>query len=309
MKKYIAFLLCLITILPLVSCDFNNNQDDLSSSENGGLSDINDNITNDDNITPQLSEAEIAMEMFEAVLDGKIQIYNTNDTNNHKSVYLKDYKSYDSSLSLCEVKDLGYTYIDINGDSVNELFIHHGEISIFWYHKGAVYGYSPNIANEDLNDDGSFDWRTYSASFGYGESKFVLNGSEIQTEVLWRIVNDGEPNAEYYIGSRQVTQEEILKYFEDHPKAKAKYSKLEASWINKISWSDAIRLAKDYWKNFNIEENGYIVEVGVNDWAPSSVYVFIIRRYVIDHYSTFDEIWIDKTSGEAIIPYAPDGKG
>ena len=74
MKKYIAFLLCLITILSLVSCDFNNNQDDLSSSENGGLSDLNNNITNDDNITPSVSENERAMQAYEAVLENKIKI-------------------------------------------------------------------------------------------------------------------------------------------------------------------------------------------------------------------------------------------
>ena len=213
--------------------------------------------------TSLYTEAEIAMEMFEAVLDGKIQIYNTNYTNNDKYVYLKDYKSYDISLSLCETKDLGYAYIDVNGDSINELFIHHGEISIFWYHEGIVYGYSPNIANDDLNNNGSFSWRTYSANLGYGESKFVLNGSEIQTEVLWRIVNDGEPNAEYYIGSRQVTQEEILKYFKDNTKSKAEFSPLEVSWQKKITSEEALQIASEYWET----------EDGFTDYGAGSMWV------------------------------------
>ena len=313
MKKYLLSLICVIICLAmLVSCNYESTNDQgLTDGDSNTVEDkvTEGDVTNNSTSNIQIPEAEIAMKMYEAVLDGEVKIYNTNYTNNDKYVYLKDYKSHDILLSLCETKDLGYTYIDVNGDSVNELFIHHGEISIFWYHQGIVYGYSPNIANDDLNNDGSFSWRTYSANFGYGESKFVLNGSEIQTEVLWRIVNDGEPNAEYYIGNTQVTQKELLKYFEDNPKSKAEYSQLEASWINKISLFEAITLAKNYWESFNIEENGYIIDIGNTSWAPSSVYVILLKHFVVDHYSTIDEIWIDKNSGETIVPYAPDGKG
>ena len=80
------------------------------------------------------------------------------------------------------------------------------------------------------------------------------------------------------------------------------------SWPYNISHSEAVAIARNYWARFDIEENGYIVERGTNGDAPSSVYVFVIRRYVIDHYSTFDEIWVDKNTGETIIPYSPDGK-
>ena len=62
MKKYIAFLLCLMMILSLVSCDFNNDQDDLSSNENGGLSDLNNDSINDNITSP--SEAEKAMQVY-----------------------------------------------------------------------------------------------------------------------------------------------------------------------------------------------------------------------------------------------------
>ena len=72
-----------------------------------------------------------------------------------------------------------------------------------------------------------------------------------------------------------------------------------------ISRSEAITLAEKYWEHFDIEKNGYLVQIGTNKHAPSSVYVLLIRRHVIDHYSTFDEIWIDRTTGEAIIPVTP----
>jgi hypothetical protein len=95
-----------------------------------------------------------------------------------------------------------------------------------------------------------------------------------------------------------------LKYFEDNPKTRIEFSPLEVSWLNKISRYEAITIAENYWKSYNIEENGYHVERAVNRWAPDSVYVMVIH----DYDSTFDEIWIDKNRGQTIIPFAPDGK-
>ena len=67
--------------------------------------------------------------------------------------------------------------------------------------------------------------------------------------------------------------------------------------------TEATRLAKEYWSHFEIEKNGYIVAQAHNPDAPDSVYVFVIKWRVMDHYSTLDEIWIDRHTGEAIIPY------
>lgn len=82
---------------------------------------------------------------------------------------------------------------------------------------------------------------------------------------------------------------------------------ITAPTYENISSEKAIEIAKKYWEAFNIEENGYRVEHAFNSWASDSVYVIVIKRFVIDHYSTFDEIWIDKTTGATIIPYDPDG--
>lgn len=254
-----------------------------------------------------LSHAERAMQAYEAALKNEIKVY---ETDIEEYNYLKDCKTPYNRIPLCKLESMGYVYMDVDGDSLNELVINCGDTLILRYYEGCVYVYPFTFRGiSNLHTDGSYYWNDTGVNFEYGENQLAFDGAELKPKKIWRIVNGGEPNAEYYIGDKQVTQEEILKYIEDNPKTKVEFLPLEVSWLNKISRSEAITLAKDYWKNFNIEENGYIVEVGVNDWAPSSVYVFIIRRYVIDHYSTFDEIWIDKTSGEAIIPYAPDGKG
>lgn len=67
------------------------------------------------------------------------------------------------------------------------------------------------------------------SDFEYGEDKLIFDGAELKTVTIWRIVNDGEPNAEYYIGDKKVTQEEILKYFEENPKTRIEFSPLEVS--------------------------------------------------------------------------------
>ncbi len=75
--------------------------------------------------------------------------------------------------------------------------------------------------------------------------------------------------------------------------------------IDTVSRDEAVAIAENHWKSFDIKENRYIIVHAVNSWAPDHVYVMVIKRFVIDHYSTFDEIWIDKITGEV---YTPVGK-
>lgn len=242
-----------------------------------------------------LSENEIAMQMYEEALSG-----------------LGSYTTPYSGIPLCECEDLGYAYVDLDGDSVNELIIDCGDTLILRYYEGKIYFYEFIFRSlYHLTTNGSYSWNHNGSDFEYGERQLYFEGATLKTRELWRIVNDGEPDAEYYIENKKVTQEEILKYFEDHPKARVEFSPLEMPWQYNISRGEAVDIAKDYWRNFDIEENGYLVEHAFNRWAPDSAYVIVLERYVIDHYSTIDEIWIDKNTGETIIPFAsyPDGKG
>ena len=246
-----------------------------------------------DNITSQPSENEIAMEMYEETLSG-----------------LAYYPTPYSRIPLCECEKLGYAYVDFDGDSVNEFVIDCGDTLILRYYEGKVYIYEFTFRSlYYLKTDGSYYWNHTGLDFEYGEKQIYFEGASLKTKELCRIVNDGEPNAEYYVEGKQVTQEEILKYFEDNSKTKVEFLPLEVSWKNKISRSDAIELAEKYWESLDIVENGYRVTIGYKQSAPASVYVVILQRYVIDHYSTLDEIWIDKSTGEAIIPYDTDDKG
>ena len=78
-----------------------------------------------------------------------------------------------------------------------------------------------------------------------------------------------------------------------------------------ISLEEAIQIAKKHFEEsgeYSIEEKGYRVEQAVDAQAPAHVYVIVIKWFVIDHYSVFSEIWIDKYTGEIILPYYLQGK-
>ena len=257
--------------------------------------------------TSLYTEAEIAMEMYEAAINNEIKVY---ETNIQEYNYLADCKTPYNRIPLADCERLKYAYTDMDNDSINELVIDCGDTLLLRYYEGTVYVYSFTFRNlYYLNTDGSYSWNHTGQDFEYGEKQIYFEGAELKAKELYRIVNDGEPNAEYYVEGKPVTQKELQKYIEDNPKTQLVFLPLEVSWQNKISQSEAIELAEKYWESFDIKENEYLVAIGYNQRAPLSVHVVIIRWYVIDHYSTFDEIWIDKNTGEAIIPYWSDGKG
>ena len=85
-------------------------------------------------------------------------------------------------------------------------------------------------------------------------------------------------------------------------------SESEPTDNSEISTEEALDIAKEYWGKFEIEKNGHMVYEIVRDSAPDSVYVFVIK-HLVDmgdesiYYSTFDEVWVDKITGEATPPY------
>ena len=307
MKKIVCVLLCSLMLLPLFSCEITEGENDINTPTQADSQPSKETDDNEENDGSVLSAAERAMEMYEAVLNNEIKVY---ETDIEEYNYLTNCKTPYNGIPLGDCKQLKYAYTDIDNDSINELVIDCSDTLILRYYEGTVYVYPFTFRQlYYLNTDGSFAWSYTGQNFEYGRRQLYFEGAKLKTKDLYRIVNDGEPNAEYYIEGKQVTSEELQKYIADNAKTRVEFLPLEVSWQNEISEDEAIALAKKYWEGFDIEENGYQVEIGYNKAAPVSVHVVIIRYYVIDHYSTFDEIWIDKNTGEAIVPYDTDGKG
>ena len=265
--------------------------------------------------TSLYTEAEIAMEMYEAVLKNEIKVY---ETDIEEYNYLKDCKTPYNRIPLCESENLGYVYMDVDGDSINELVIDCSDTLVLRYYEGTVYVYPFTFRNMyQLNTDGSYNWNYNGQNFEYGEDQLAFDGAELKTKELWRIVNDGEPNAEYYIGSKQVNQEEILKYFEDNQKTPIEFTSFKAPWQKTISLGKALEIAGEYWYEcYNIRtgdkdsETGYPYAI-LPKYSNNANYKIALAWLVEgSHYSTLEIIEIDSVTGEIIAPtYEPDGKG
>ena len=222
------------------------------------------NITKDSagfTFTSLYTEAEIAMEMYEAAINNEIKVY---ETDIQEYNYLADCKTPYNRIPLADCEQLKYAYTNMDNDSINELVIDCGDTLLLRYYEGMVYVYSFTFRNlYDLNTDGSYSWNHTGQDFEHGEKQIYFEGTELKAKELYRIVNDGEPNAEYYVEGKPVTQEELQKYIEDNPKTQLVFLPLEVSWQNKISQSEAIKLAEEYWET----------EDGFTDYGAGSMWI------------------------------------
>ncbi len=253
---------------------------------------------------PLFTESEIANETYQEALEGNIKIY---DTASEKLVYLENCKTPYAQIPLCEVDDLQYAYADMDTNGISELVLEcSGDILILRYYRSTVYLYSFPFRNMyALNLDGSYAWNHTGSDFEYGQNKLIFDGAKIIHMQLWKIVNDGEPNAAYYVGDQKVTQAELNKYIADHPTTPIAFSPLDSFWNAVITLDQAFEIAWKYWnRRYDIEKNGYIITDGVDPWAPNSVYVITLST---DDF-TIATVWIDKTTGRITIPYDPNGK-
>lgn len=77
-----------------------------------------------------------------------------------------------------------------------------------------------------------------------------------------------------------------------------------------VSVEEAIEIVKNNCEyiDFDNEENGYRVEHAVNEPAPDHVYVIVIQKYIVDHYSVSTVRWVDKNTGQPMAPYYSYGK-
>ena len=263
MRKFVAAALCLIMLMSLFSCDIENSND---NKDNDITSNTDSNTSSEEtDTTPiQKTQSEIAMEMYESVLNNEIKVYET-DIQEHN--YLADCKTPYNRIPLADCEQLKYAYTDMDNDGINELVIDCGDTLILRYYEGTVYLYSFTFRSlYDLNTDGSYSWNHTGQDFEYGEKQIYFEGAELKAKELYRIVNDGEPNAEYYVEGKPVTQKELQKYIEDNPKTRLVFLPLEVSWQNKISQSEAIELAEEYWET----------EDGFTDYGAGSKWVYHI---------------------------------
>jgi hypothetical protein len=254
------------------------------------------------NASPYLEQA-YAMEAYSEVLKNDIPVYEVNGTSVGEPCFLRDIKTPYDRTPLGEIEELKYAYLDVDGDMINDLIIDCGDILVLRYYDGDIYVYPFTFRNMyRLNTDGSYNWTHTGQNFEYGEKKLAFDGVAKKSQEIWRIVNDGEPNAEYYLEGNRVTMEELLAYFEDNPKTKVELLPLETTWKDEISTDAAVEIVQQYLKDSYGDGMEYQLFLESYWDLENSVYVFVVRPTSVDFPSGDIWLWINKLTGEVIIP-------
>lgn len=261
--------------------------------------------------TPLFSEGAIALQMYEAAINDTVPVFDE---------YLGEFQLCSYPLNGLPLKEQllnGKAIIDLDLDGIREYIIQTTayDTILLHYHDGVVYVFSFLERNlHDLCTDGTFFWRdTTNEGFEYGASKLLFNGSELKIKPIYRIVNDGTPNAQYYIGSKQVDQQKMTSYLKRFFKTRVHFSEFYPYpiWKNRLTVEDALQIASSHWgiKTGDIdEETGYRY---ILFYFYKSEKTYIIQlAWLVDehHYSSLDVIEIDAYTGEIYNP-ALDGKG
>lgn len=266
---------------------------------------------------PLFSEAELIEEIYKSVLENKTKVY---DVATEEYKFLKRCKDPYGKTYLSDVPDLKYAFVDFDGDGIGEPVIDCGGMIVLRYYNRRVYAYSLAFRHAyDLKTDGSFDWNHNGERFEYGSNQIYFEGEELKIKELWRIVDDGQPNAEYYIDGKRVSHEEILEYFERNPKTNVDYSPIDKTWYDRISLEESYEIAKDH-LGFRDEPDGALgttivpklIEIDMPD-DESVYYHFLWINEYYDHsmpgwensapynMEVHKEVLVDVTTGECIV--------
>ncbi len=280
MKRYVAFLLCLIVVwLSLFSCKSNQNQDTLSQNESTDSSDIVEDDGTNDLTTIQLPEAKHAMELYEAAIKGELFVFDEH----LNEVKLKDCRFPSNNLRLGECEILYKTILDMDQDGINEYVIQSEakDHIVLHYYDGKVYSYCfDSNSFYNLNTDGSFYWiEPYeSENWIRGLKQLSFDGSSCNIKEIYKIsfpYDDYYENNEFYVDGKQITRGEFLDYEMSNHKTGAIFSPFDISCEYPISSEKACELASDHWQ----------LESGTSEGAAGTL---IVHRIVILEKPTDD---------------------
>ena len=315
MKKYIVFLLCLIMILSLISCDTTDKnkdtENDIPSTEN-----------------TQISGAECAMEMYEAAIKGEICVIDEH----LGEIKLKACRFPSNNARIDECNFLTKSILDLDGDGVDEFVIKSSDYDhiILRYYNGKVYSYGFYI--NQLNTDGTFYWSDSSVTGDWsgGLNKIISEGETLITKNIYCLKFSKNPTQyEYFIEGEAVTRDEYFTYRNNIRNKRMNFSQFELTSPYLITAEEAWNLANEYWDHQDgIGEGGagtiWIAHIALIDKPNSETndYRFAFQvewtsnvreddeSKVPYHVNSHDEILVNAFTGEITAStYDPNGKG
>ena len=261
MKKQLAFFLCVALMLSLCACYTIRNPAEEGSQplleESCSIGQTEESVSVPPTEPPVTSREE-AYALLEEALQGRRPV---TEANTNRYQYLMDCRAPYSGTLLMDLKVFQYAYIELDGYPIAVLILEDGDTLLLRCYYGGVILYSFTFRNmTDLRQDGTFSWYHNGAEgLEYGGSRLGFEYCFLKCEPLWRIVNDGEPNAAYYLGGEQVDRETLMGYLETCESPIVKTEPLELSPEGAISPEEAWSIANAYWDHI---DGGYDVAAG-----------------------------------------------
>ena len=313
MKKYITFLLCLIMLLSLVSCNETNDELDAQLSDDAENTTVQE--TPENTIVPDNKEDSVidtvqneqARQAYGMALRNEIKIYYPIlDSMTPAETYFE---------RMCGVEKgtpTRQTLIDMDKDGVQELVLAYEYFYILLhFENGMVYGTDFHLSSmETIYTDGSFSWSHTDDIFGYecGISRVSFVNGIKKVEELCRIEGDSK----FFIGGVQVTKDKYYDYLDESERTPITFTTFDTDFLDGNELK-AIKIASDYWGindgDFD-SERGFRYRVICKRKIDERWYEISLYRFVYNSYYEHQEIATVniETKEIKVTPY-PDGKG
>ena len=317
MKKYIAFLLCLIMLLSLVSCNETNDELDAQLSDDAENTTVQETSKNtivsdnkEDSVIDTVQNRQ-ARQAYGMALRNEIKIYYPIlDSMTPAETYFE---------RICGVKKGNPTrqaLIDMDKDGIQELILAYEYFYILLhFENGMVYGTDFDLNSmETIYTDGSFAWSHTDDIFGYecGISRFSLVNGIIKVEELCR----AEENSKFFISGIQITKKQYDDYLNKRERTPIAFTAFDITAFDTTFLDNnelkAIKLASEYWgiKDGDFDPKGLryriICKRKIDEkWYEVSLYRFVYNSY----YEHLEIAKVNIETKEIKITKYPDGRG
>jgi hypothetical protein len=268
MRKIVAFLLCVVVVFSLVSCNPLPSSSNVNADENGGQAggEVNDPSAGEpdleeggkkDDTVPLSPENENAMKLFKAAIDGEILVVDED----LGEIALKNCCFASNGTRLEECVLLTKTIVDVDRDGVNEYVIKSpdGDCLVMRCYNDGVYTYSFDA--DDIcywNTDGTIYWNNHASEgerWEGGISQIVFDGETYTLKSICSLryldkedINYYESSDfEFYVKGESVTSSEF--YQAEGYRINARFTPFVFSSSYPISAEQAWDLANAFWEN------------------------------------------------------------
>ena len=307
MKKYVAFLLCLIMLSSLFSCNVdkenytdsstgdttdkeqNSTQSsDNTAADNNAATD-NNNTTTDEPIFERTEENYIAMRAYAAAIKGELCVIDER----LGEINLKDYHFPNDNTKLEECKLLTNAILDVDGDDIKEFVIKSSDQKyiILRCYNDKVYSYCLDSCDYyKFNTDGTFYWAISpeTSARECGLSKITFDGETLNVRSLYSL--KGAELCEYFVGGESVTGKEYYNYRDDFRKETMNFSYFDLTPLYPINSEQAWDLANEYWNNQDGSRDAGAGSIWINNivltGAPSADTDHYSVSLQVESYST-----------------------